>query len=138
MECEGYLQVSKEWMRAAAQHHRRGEADGRRGAAAMQHYSVGAEELAVLVSGYGGTRARTPFHRCAAPRVPEPAGAAPHGAVFPSAGEGERAERPPRLARHPAQLAAIVVSVLMRVIVREMGRDGRGRDKEKDKMLVDI
>uniref|UniRef100_A0A0D3HKD2 DUF834 domain-containing protein n=1 Tax=Oryza barthii TaxID=65489 RepID=A0A0D3HKD2_9ORYZ len=41
----------------------------------------GTEELAVLVSSRGGTRARTRLHRYAAPRVPEPAGAAPHGDV---------------------------------------------------------
>lgn len=46
------------------------------------------------------------------------------------AGKGERAERPPRPTRHSAQLAAIVASVLIRVVVRERERgEGRGSDK---------
>lgn len=48
MKCEGYVQVLKEGMQAAP---RLGEADGRRGAAAVQHCRVGTEELGVLVGG---------------------------------------------------------------------------------------
>uniref|UniRef100_A0A0E0EM54 Uncharacterized protein n=1 Tax=Oryza meridionalis TaxID=40149 RepID=A0A0E0EM54_9ORYZ len=55
MKCEGYVQVSKEGMQAAPL---LGEADGRRGAAAVQHCRVGTEELGVLVG--GGTVARVP------------------------------------------------------------------------------
>lgn len=122
-------------MRAVAQHHRHGEADERRGVAAVQHCRVGAEGRRSSQSSSAAAAARD-LSRCfaTAPRVPEPAGGAPRGAAFLVTGEGEGVERPPRPTCHPAQLAAVVVVVLMRVVVRLKG-EGRGKDKEEDKML---
>jgi hypothetical protein len=56
MKCEGYVQVSKEGMQAAPP---LGEADGRRGAAAVQHCRGGTEELGVLVGGGAAARELT-------------------------------------------------------------------------------
>ncbi|BAS85533.1 Os03g0653201 [Oryza sativa Japonica Group] len=95
MECEGYLQVSKEGMQSS------GAAlpawggrwmEGSGGGAALPRGGRRTKELAVLV-GRGATTRQLACCFTAALRVPELAGAALRGAVFPIAGGGGRARR---------------------------------------------
>lgn len=90
----GTCRYRRKGCKVAVQRWWREEADGRRETVVgetLLREGRGTKELAVLV-GRGATTQELACCFAAAPHVPEPAGAAPRGAVFPIAGGG-RARR---------------------------------------------